>query len=43
MVSMLKRNNCLKATQGSRTLMEIFGGNACADEYVSLSSSQTSH
>lgn len=32
MVSIMKANNCLKATEGARTLMEIFGGNACADE-----------
>lgn len=29
----MKRNNCLKALEHSRTLMEIFGGNATADEY----------
>lgn len=33
MVSLLKRNNCYKATQHTRTLMEIMGGNAAADEY----------
>ncbi|SCZ92537.1 BZ3500_MvSof-1268-A1-R1_Chr5-2g07955 [Microbotryum saponariae] len=33
MVSLMKRNNCYKATENTRTLMEIFGGNACADEY----------
>lgn len=33
MVSLLKRNNCYKATEHTRTLMEIFGGNAAADEY----------
>ncbi|ORY90789.1 acyl-CoA dehydrogenase domain-containing protein [Leucosporidium creatinivorum] len=33
MVSLMKRNNCYKATEHTRTLMEIFGGNACADEY----------
>ncbi len=32
MVSLMKRNNCLKALDHSRTLMEIFGGNATADE-----------
>jgi glutaryl-CoA dehydrogenase len=33
MVSMVKRNNCGKALQHSRILMEIFGGNAASDEY----------
>ncbi|GAO50923.1 hypothetical protein G7K_5042-t1 [Saitoella complicata NRRL Y-17804] len=33
MVSLIKRNNCDKALQGARLLMEIFGGNAAADEY----------
>ncbi|KAI5474947.1 glutaryl-CoA dehydrogenase [Pseudohyphozyma bogoriensis] len=33
MVSLLKRNNCYKATEGARTLMEVFGGNAASDEY----------
>jgi glutaryl-CoA dehydrogenase len=32
MVSLMKRNNCYKATEHTRTLMEIFGGNACSDE-----------
>jgi glutaryl-CoA dehydrogenase len=32
MVSMLKRNNCGKALQHSRILLDILGGNACADE-----------
>ncbi len=32
MVSMVKRNNCGKALQHSRALLDIFGGNACADE-----------
>lgn len=32
MVSLMKRNNCYKATESTRTLMEIFGGNAAADE-----------
>nr|GAT57864.1 glutaryl-CoA dehydrogenase [Mycena chlorophos] len=33
MVSMVKKNNCGKALQHSRTLLDVFGGNACADEY----------
>ena len=33
----MKRNNCYKATESTRTLMEIFGGNAAADECVSSS------
>ncbi|KXN87491.1 Glutaryl-CoA dehydrogenase, mitochondrial [Leucoagaricus sp. SymC.cos] len=33
MVSMVKRNNCGKALQQSRILLDILGGNACADEY----------
>ncbi len=33
MVSMVKRNNCGKALQHSRILMEVFGGNAASDEY----------
>ncbi|KAM0792907.1 hypothetical protein ACM66B_002668 [Microbotryomycetes sp. NB124-2] len=33
MVSLMKRNNCYKATTHTRTLMEVFGGNAAADEY----------
>lgn len=32
-VSVLKRNNCRKLLDHSRALMEIFGGNAAADEY----------
>jgi glutaryl-CoA dehydrogenase len=32
MVSMIKRNNCGKALQQSRILLDILGGNACADE-----------
>lgn len=32
-VSMMKRNNCGNALQHSRTLLDIFGGNACSDEY----------
>ncbi|KAJ7935093.1 acyl-CoA dehydrogenase domain-containing protein [Mycena leptocephala] len=33
MVSMVKRNNCGKALQHARAVLDIFGGNACADEY----------
>jgi glutaryl-CoA dehydrogenase len=32
MVSMVKRNNCGKALQHARVLLDILGGNACADE-----------
>jgi glutaryl-CoA dehydrogenase len=32
MVSIVKRNNCGKALQGSRVLLDILGGNACSDE-----------
>ncbi|KAJ7686504.1 acyl-CoA dehydrogenase NM domain-like protein [Mycena rosella] len=33
MVSMIKKNNCGKALQHARAVLDIFGGNACADEY----------
>ncbi|KAJ8595900.1 acyl-CoA dehydrogenase domain-containing protein [Rhizopogon salebrosus TDB-379] len=33
MVSMVKRNNCGKALQHSRTILDILGGNASSDEY----------
>ena len=33
-VSLLKRNNCVKALEHSRILMEILGGNAIVDECV---------
>ncbi|BFZ53435.1 hypothetical protein PYCC9005_000458 [Savitreella phatthalungensis] len=33
MISMIKRQNCERALQGSRSLQEILGGNAVADEY----------
>jgi len=33
MVSMVKRNNCGKALLHARAVLDIFGGNACADEY----------
>jgi alkylation response protein AidB-like acyl-CoA dehydrogenase len=36
MVSLVKRNNCGKALQHSRVVLDILGGNACADEYVSF-------
>lgn len=35
MISMIKRNNCGKALQHSRVILDILGGNACADEWVS--------
>lgn len=34
MISMVKRNNCGKALQQSRIILDILGGNACADECV---------
>jgi len=34
MVSMVKRNNCGKALQHSRVILDILGGNASSDEYV---------
>lgn len=33
MISMIKRQNCDRALQNSRALMEVFGGNAASDEY----------
>ncbi|KAF4621083.1 hypothetical protein D9613_000863 [Agrocybe pediades] len=33
MISMVKRNNCGKALQQARIVLDILGGNACADEY----------
>ncbi|KAM6502528.1 acyl-CoA dehydrogenase domain containing protein [Amanita muscaria] len=33
MISLLKRNNCGKALQHARIVLDILGGNACADEY----------
>ncbi|EIM80592.1 acyl-CoA dehydrogenase domain-containing protein [Stereum hirsutum FP-91666 SS1] len=33
MVSMVKRNNCGKALEGARMLVDVLGGNACSDEY----------
>lgn len=32
MVSMMKRNNCGKALEHSRRLLDVLGGNACSDE-----------
>lgn len=32
MISMVKRNNCGKALEHSRILLDVLGGNACADE-----------
>jgi glutaryl-CoA dehydrogenase len=33
MVSMMKRNNCGKALMHSRILLDIYGGNACSDDF----------
>ena len=33
MVSLVKRNNCGKALQHARVVLDILGGNACSDEY----------
>lgn len=33
MVSMVKRNNCGMALEHSRKVLDVLGGNACADEY----------
>ncbi|KAG2055574.1 acyl-CoA dehydrogenase domain-containing protein, partial [Suillus hirtellus] len=33
MISMVKRNNCGKALQHSRVVLDILGGNAASDEY----------
>jgi glutaryl-CoA dehydrogenase len=32
MVSMMKRNNCGKALEHTRRLLDVLGGNACSDE-----------
>ena len=32
MVSLVKRNNCGKALQHARIVLDILGGNACSDE-----------
>ena len=34
MISLVKRNNCGKALEHARRVLDILGGNACADEYV---------
>lgn len=33
MISLVKRNNCGKALEHARRVLDILGGNACADEY----------
>ncbi|KAJ7169050.1 acyl-CoA dehydrogenase domain-containing protein [Mycena crocata] len=33
MISMTKKNNCGKALLHARAVLDIFGGNACSDEY----------
>ncbi|KAK7683034.1 hypothetical protein QCA50_013706 [Cerrena zonata] len=33
MISMVKRNNCGKALDHARRVLDILGGNACSDEY----------
>lgn len=38
MISLVKRNNCGKALEHTRKVLDILGGNACADEYVWLPS-----
>ena len=35
MISLVKRNNCGKALEHARRVLDILGGNACSDEYVS--------
>jgi glutaryl-CoA dehydrogenase len=30
----VKRNNCGKALEHTRVVLDILGGNACADEWV---------
>jgi glutaryl-CoA dehydrogenase len=32
-ISLMKRNNCGNALAQTRILLDIFGGNACSDEY----------
>jgi glutaryl-CoA dehydrogenase len=32
-ISMIKRQNCDRALSGTRSLQEVFGGNAVSDEY----------
>ncbi|PWN53388.1 acyl-CoA dehydrogenase NM domain-like protein [Violaceomyces palustris] len=43
MVSIMKRNNCSKALEHSRILLEIFGGNAASDEYACSRHAQNLH
>ena len=38
MISLVKRNNCGKALEHSRKVLDILGGNACSDEYVLIPS-----
>jgi len=33
MISLIKRNNCGKALEHARIVLDILGGNACSDEY----------
>ena len=33
MISLVKRNNCGKALEHARRVLDILGGNACSDEY----------
>lgn len=33
MVSIVKRNNCGKALENARVLLDVFGGNGSSDEY----------
>jgi glutaryl-CoA dehydrogenase len=32
MISLVKRNNCGKALQHARVVLDVLGGNACSDE-----------
>ena len=43
MVSMVKRNNCGKALQHARILLDVLGGNACSDECVRFCFGISSH
>lgn len=36
MISVVKRNNCGKALEHARVVLDVLGGNACADECVPL-------
>lgn len=33
MISLVKRNNCGKALEHARRVLDVLGGNACSDEY----------